>query len=205
MGFPKLDARLRAGVVAVRVPAQHLTMERICFCEYHDSGYVVGSGVSASGEAWAIERLGPPGSGRLIVSTAAIIARSTSPSRPCQYGLRANPRRSSFTDRSGSAVPTILPCSRCGITSRPGHRPDVVQGPRQRRYAVGRDAAVGGFEAGDAAECRRKANRATGIRAERRETHSGSPPRWLIRRNCLPASTRDSTDYDRRRIRWFPR
>ena len=55
---------------------------------------------------------------------------------------------------------------RPGVGHRPRHRPEGIEGGRQRHAAVGGDEAIGGLQSHDAVERRRDANGATGIAAD---------------------------------------
>ena len=59
------------------------------------------------------------------------------------------------------------------VLHRPGQRPGVVQRERQRQHAGAADQAVGGLDAGDAAQRRGPADRAAGVRAGAAEDHAG--------------------------------
>jgi hypothetical protein len=107
-----------------------------------------------------------------------------------------NPRQaqSQLLDRSKRRRLTRqYPVQQRGIAGRPGHWPDVVQGPCERRCARRRDAPIRGLVAGDAAECRRQSNLPAGIGTERRQAH---PARYC---NCRSART------TARRALWIPR
>jgi hypothetical protein len=59
------------------------------------------------------------------------------------------------------------------IFNCPGHRTRMVHAERKRQHARTADQAIGGLDAGDAAQRRRTADRAAGIRTGAAQHHSG--------------------------------